>query len=511
MSTTVVRKLGRVEFFAVLPGGLWLISTVVLSLTVIQNFGLGGGTPRTFLVELQALATAIAPGPVTYLLLIFVIYLAGHLTRSIPVDRAERINRRFFRYSYAPPPPVSKSSSSFWKTMVSDDRFPYIRFLKRNLDGAHPLPPLKFGKREFVLYEMWKTHINLYHPEAYSRIEAMESRVRMYNSLFWAGLWSSLFLFFTLSIYLFPSDHYFVLHFTPIGLFTGTCYLSGFISYTSRDLSLSLKMKFSFRLFLAMILAAVLALVIGVLLVIRDSPIDQSWWDQNSNNIHYGVFLGETLLFCILLFWSASLSALETSVQKSPIPFFMQRLKNLKKDNSWLKAALKDITNAQNDLIQLVKQGDTNMTPYQKLYDDQTENMELIRLGPLNQLIIRANELRYTLELKRIRALFSRQRFFLKATWCIAILLLGMHGFILVDAKYNSSWAIVIFGMTLLSIIITLYFNSSIKHARCDESGTVLRSYLESKEYEIEKMTGIFYKEKPRPGPSCGTLGITRS
>ncbi len=168
----MVDRLGRVEFFATLPPGLFVVLAIVLAFEALL-----GDVPATqsAWASLEPLARTVEEQPSLIPILLFLTYLAGSLIRALPVSWAEAIAgvRR------------------------SRPRFPFPAKVDAFLGGvrdyhagttAWPRLTLTEGKLPIDVFNFWKNYLCCTDPAAFQVYEAYEARSRMYAGMLFAGL-----------------------------------------------------------------------------------------------------------------------------------------------------------------------------------------------------------------------------------------------------------------------------------------------------------------------------------
>lgn len=117
--------------------------------------------------------------------LVFVfIFLIGNLIRTIRVNRVDKMGDILFK----------RFIKDSWTKDLYHESFPYPKMLEKikeelvqaRLVEDFPLPKDKRGLHD--LYNYWKTMICIDAPASFAFTQDLESRVRMFAGMFWAGV-----------------------------------------------------------------------------------------------------------------------------------------------------------------------------------------------------------------------------------------------------------------------------------------------------------------------------------
>lgn len=189
-----LQRIPRVEFFAVLPAGLWILASISFVWAAAVDFR-AGSKGADFFTRVAPLFEGMKSIPVA-LAVILLAYLLGHIPRAIGLDLADRICERWLR----PWAGGSSARPRRWAREALIDTFPYRRMLERTLTNVlGPKAKLKDSEQDekgrppvFTFHEMWKTTVRQLSADGYAHLESLEARARMYAALFWAGMFGAL-------------------------------------------------------------------------------------------------------------------------------------------------------------------------------------------------------------------------------------------------------------------------------------------------------------------------------
>ncbi len=166
---TTIGRITTVEFLAAFPPGFFLF----VALYVCMTSGSPGAASSDLWTHLNSLSADITKSPPLFLFVTFAAYLLGSITRSMPVQWAERL--------------VSLGRSGFpfenKLRMMLDD-------IKReckigNFDPQHA--PLVDERISPSTFNYWKDFLCARAPESFSYYQSFEARSRFYTGMFWAG------------------------------------------------------------------------------------------------------------------------------------------------------------------------------------------------------------------------------------------------------------------------------------------------------------------------------------
>lgn len=176
-SNNVLSKV-KVDFFAILvPGSFVLTIIVSVFLALTQYLSTKGIIERidpffNKLKEFWPLA----------IVLFIIAYLIGHLIRAMRVNLADNLSKKLF----------SKWSTRSWYKKEYESKFPYpvvMEKVKNQLIDSNMIADFDIPVEDNLhnVYNFWKMIICSESQDIFSYIQNLESKVRLFSGMLWAG------------------------------------------------------------------------------------------------------------------------------------------------------------------------------------------------------------------------------------------------------------------------------------------------------------------------------------
>lgn len=172
MERTTLNKISKVEFFAVLPAGTYVMLSIYLYFVSVDS-----NNSTTLWHEFKLLIELTHSQPTALLLLVFCSYLLGSVLRAIPVSYAEKL------------------MDAFRKDV---ETFPYPDHTKgiiSRLNDKSDIANIKTSVNPNLdkevcknVYNYWKDVVCIRTPTAFSHYQEFESRTRFFSSMCMAGV-----------------------------------------------------------------------------------------------------------------------------------------------------------------------------------------------------------------------------------------------------------------------------------------------------------------------------------
>ena len=159
------------EFFAVLPGGLYSLLAIYCSVFSPIDSAID---QNNIWEHLRPLVSELRKEPVTIILVLFFSYILGSIIRAFPVDWSEHLIPNF------------------------RVQFPFTENLKRNLVdfknysealnlNEEKLPKLERDIIPPSVYNHWKDILSMNSENGFEHYQSFETRSRYFASMLWAG------------------------------------------------------------------------------------------------------------------------------------------------------------------------------------------------------------------------------------------------------------------------------------------------------------------------------------
>lgn len=181
-------RIGRIEFFTILPSGFFLTIVLIVCCFDINIFkDCGGKVPSNILMLLVYLIRSAEGSVLAYFTLgFFLSHILGSIVLSIPVSLTEKVADLL--------------------TFNSDtNKFPYNDHLRKDIKGLKyfkneidyigieikNLPELK-KEVDLNLYNFWKNILYMKKPECFNFYQNCETKSRFFSCMIWAGIFGIL-------------------------------------------------------------------------------------------------------------------------------------------------------------------------------------------------------------------------------------------------------------------------------------------------------------------------------
>lgn len=179
MPTTSVLSRVKTDFFAILVPGFFILG-VILSIFLVFTHK---DPKASILKRIEPFFHTLKEYWPLVIILIVIGYLLGNLIRAIRVTTADKFSKSIF----------SRLAISEEKKLFYKSSFPYPDILDKirqdlidsKLIGSINLPN---GNCLYSAWNFWKITIGLEFPDMFNYIQNLESRVRLFAGMFWAGL-----------------------------------------------------------------------------------------------------------------------------------------------------------------------------------------------------------------------------------------------------------------------------------------------------------------------------------
>lgn len=167
----MIERLGRVEFFATLPAGFFLLLALVLAASPVVD---PDGRSWSAWAVIHRIAVDEVEGHASLILLIlFATYLLGSLVRSLPVSIVDRLTPPFRRGF--PPIDVVREALAELSQHKKATRF----------TAAHA--PKVGSTLPTTVFNHWKNWLCVLNQDAFRYYQSFESRSRMFAGMAMAG------------------------------------------------------------------------------------------------------------------------------------------------------------------------------------------------------------------------------------------------------------------------------------------------------------------------------------
>jgi hypothetical protein len=179
MTTTTIFSRVKTEFFAIFVPGSYVFSIILFTYLAISHKDANISISQRikyFFDELKEY------WPLT-LIIIIICYLIGILIRSFRVTIADELCKKFF----------SRFMKGEWSKTLYESSFPYPAMLEKliqHLSKSKLVKIVELPDKDTLssAYQFWKISICSELPDVFSYTQNMESTVRLFAGMFWAGL-----------------------------------------------------------------------------------------------------------------------------------------------------------------------------------------------------------------------------------------------------------------------------------------------------------------------------------
>lgn len=167
----MLNRIGKVDFFAVLPAGFYVF-VVFLIVFGLATSPTTGTTISIWKPISDLVATAVGK-PVTLVLVLFGSYLIGSSLRAFPVKWAEKATPPF-RLEFPYPLELQRVISELEK--------------QKEASGFNPNKSLSISDDlKMSVFNYWKDKLCMKSPDGFSYYQSFEARTRYFAGMFWAG------------------------------------------------------------------------------------------------------------------------------------------------------------------------------------------------------------------------------------------------------------------------------------------------------------------------------------
>ncbi|HTS19963.1 MAG TPA: hypothetical protein VMP11_20475 [Verrucomicrobiae bacterium] len=184
-TATILSRIGRFEFFAILAPGLCLVTVMVI---FGAAYALGPDQSATAAITtLNQEASKQWPMSITML---FFAYMVGNILRAIPVSILDEICGRAFKWTV-------RGGDEYDRLAYQED-FPYVPLLKKQLTQLQENSVLEgvslpVGLTAHTTFNLWKLTLCDRSPATFDYTQELEGRVRLFSGMIWAALISGVF------------------------------------------------------------------------------------------------------------------------------------------------------------------------------------------------------------------------------------------------------------------------------------------------------------------------------
>ncbi len=168
---STLTKIGKVDFFAVLPGGLYVLLVVILIVNTNSN---ALNNSHALWDQMSPIVTQIHDQPITLLFMLFASYLLGSILRAMRV--------RWVEYMI---PPFKKSFPYDIKLIAELDEL--NKHYEATRHNPNNTPDLTDGLPMRV-FNYWKDVLCIRSPQGFDYYQTFEAKSRYFASMFVSGL-----------------------------------------------------------------------------------------------------------------------------------------------------------------------------------------------------------------------------------------------------------------------------------------------------------------------------------
>ena len=178
-ATTVLSRV-KTDFFAILVPGFFIFAVIVSFFLAFTH-----KDPKISILErIKPFFDNLKEYWPLAIFLIVIGYLLGNLIRAIRVTTADKFSKTIF----------SRLAITEEKKLFYKGSFPYpiiLNEIRKHLNDSDLIADITLPEEEKPLYSawnFWKITIGLEFPDMFNYIQNLESRVRLFAGMFWAGL-----------------------------------------------------------------------------------------------------------------------------------------------------------------------------------------------------------------------------------------------------------------------------------------------------------------------------------
>lgn len=177
---TALTRVRKTEFFAIFAPGVYVVSASSL-------FALAVFTPdvnRLPWERIHGLLQSLSKDWFVAGTGLFFAYLIGSVLRAIPVNAADKLCGRLFKFTATQP----------FDSQIYSARFPYSKMLRAQLEALHKNGVAKNVKSPLehdsthTMFNYWKAVLCHRSPESFAYTQELEGQVRLFAGMFWAGV-----------------------------------------------------------------------------------------------------------------------------------------------------------------------------------------------------------------------------------------------------------------------------------------------------------------------------------
>lgn len=169
---STLSKIGKVEFFAVMPSGFY-----VLNIAFILLYEKAWHPPADALWDhINPMLELTKDNPVILIFILFVSYLLGSILRAIPVGWSERVSKLGIRSQFPYQIDIETVRTHLEETRCFYTQDTCDLSIPGDTDSIH------------VVFNHWKDILCVNSPEAFDYYRAFEARTRYFSNMFLSGL-----------------------------------------------------------------------------------------------------------------------------------------------------------------------------------------------------------------------------------------------------------------------------------------------------------------------------------
>jgi hypothetical protein len=179
MPTTTLLSKVKTDFFAILVPGFFIFGVIVSFFLAFTH----KDTNISILERIKPFFKILKDYWPLVIVLIVIGYLLGNLIRAIRVTTADKFSKIIF----------SRLAISEEKKLFYKNSFPYpdiLNKIRQDLIDSKLIASITLpnGNCLYSAWNFWKITIGLEFPDMFNYIQNLESRVRLFAGMFWAGL-----------------------------------------------------------------------------------------------------------------------------------------------------------------------------------------------------------------------------------------------------------------------------------------------------------------------------------
>jgi hypothetical protein len=167
---TLISKIGKIDFFAVLPSGTYTFLSLYLLLGLDHK---QRDVTESAWSSLEPLVHLTHDKPSVIILILFCAYVLGSILRAVPVTKSENFicdNKNEF--------PYGKTVKEMFDSIKTHHRLTHVE--------TELIPELTNGLPKHV-YNCWKDIVCVCSPEGFAFFQEFEARTRFFAGMFLAG------------------------------------------------------------------------------------------------------------------------------------------------------------------------------------------------------------------------------------------------------------------------------------------------------------------------------------